>query len=59
MHRRRVCAAFLDKYARDDAVEEELDLPGWTEELVEELTEDYDDDIARIQHMPGVNLIAL
>ncbi|MFC6687602.1 hypothetical protein [Jhaorihella thermophila] len=58
VHRRRVLAAFLDKYAREDAVEEELDLAGWTEELVEELTEDYDDDVARIQHIPGVNLIA-
>ncbi|MFC3118155.1 hypothetical protein ACFOHS_07615 [Jhaorihella thermophila] len=58
VHRRRVLAAFLDKYAREDAVEEELDLAGWTGSWWRELTEDYDDDVARIQHIPGVNLIA-
>jgi hypothetical protein len=57
MHKRRVIAAFLDKYAIDEAVEEELDLPGWTEDLVEAMTESYDEDVRRIQHIPGVQLI--
>lgn len=57
IHKRRVIAAFLDKYAMEDAVEEELDLPGWTHELVEHLTELYDEDVTRIQHIPGVQLI--
>jgi len=35
IHRRRIVAAFLDKYALEDEVEEELDAPGWTEELVQ------------------------
>lgn len=55
---RRVIAAFLDKFAIEDRIEEELDLPGWTDELVEELTEIYDEDVMRIQHIPGVQLIA-
>lgn len=57
IHRRRVYAAFLDKFAIDEAVEEELDLPGWTEELVDDLTERYDEDLLRIQRIPDVTLI--
>lgn len=57
MQLRRVIAAFLDKFAREDALEMELDLPGWTEELVDELTEAYDEDVFRIQRIPGVNVI--
>jgi len=55
---RRVIAAFLDKFALEDEVEEELDLPGWTDELVDELTEIYDEDVLAIQRIPGVQLIA-
>jgi hypothetical protein len=56
--RRRVVAAFLDKYALEDAVEMELDLPGWTEPFIEELTERYDDDVEEIAEMPGVTLVS-
>lgn len=58
MQMRRVMAAFLDKFALEDQVEVELDLPGWTDELVDELTEIYDEDVFRIQRIPGVQLIA-
>lgn len=58
IQRRRVIVAFLDKYAIEEAVEEELDLPGWTHDLVEEITDLYDEDIFRIQRIPGVQLIA-
>jgi hypothetical protein len=58
VQQRRVISAFLDKFAIDDQVEEELDLPGWTDELVDELTEIYDEDVFRIQRIPGVQLIA-
>lgn len=58
MQRRRIIAAFLDKFAKEDELEEELDLPGWTEELVEELTELYDEDVFRIQRIPGVQVIS-
>lgn len=57
MQRRRVIAAFLDKFAIDDEIEEVLDLPGWTEALVEEMTELYDEDMFRIQRLPGVQMI--
>ena len=56
--RRRVLLAFLDKYAIADAVEEELDAPGWTNELVQHLTENYEADLHQIEHMAGVKFIA-
>jgi hypothetical protein len=58
MQKRRVIAAFLDKFALEDALEEELDLPGWTEDLVDEMTDIYDEDLFQIQRIPGVQLIA-
>jgi hypothetical protein len=55
--KRRVTTAFLDKFALDDALEEELDLPGWTEELVETLAGIYEQDLEVIRGIGGVNLI--
>lgn len=57
IQKRRVIAAFLDKFAIDDEIEEELDMPGWTEELVDEMSDIYDDDMAIIQRIPGVTMI--
>jgi hypothetical protein len=57
MQKRRVISAFLDKFADDEAIEEELDLPGWTEDLVAELSDLYDEDAERIGHIPGITLI--
>ncbi len=57
--RRRIMAAFLDKYALDDAIEEELNLPGWTEELVDQMTAAYDDDMSEISNIPGVTLLTV
>ena len=57
MQKRRVIAAFLDKFAYEDEIEEEFDLPGWTEELIDDLTEAYDDDLYEIERIPGVTLI--
>lgn len=54
---RKVIAAFLEKFARDDQIEEELDLPGWTEALIEELTERYDEDMAAVRRIPGLQMI--
>ena len=55
--KRQIISAFLDKFALEDELEEELDLPGWTDQLVEEMTEIYDDDVIRIQDIPGVKMI--
>lgn len=58
IQKRRVIAAFLDKYALEEAIAEEVDLPGWDGDLIDALTESYEEDIFRIQRMPGVRLIA-
>jgi hypothetical protein len=58
MQKRRVIAAFLDKFALEEELEEELDLPGWTDQLIEELTEAYDEDVFEIERIPGVTVIA-
>jgi hypothetical protein len=57
IQRRRVLSAFLDKYAIEDEVEEEIDLPGWTPELVDHLTSVYDDDMIEVARIPGVTLL--
>lgn len=55
--RRRIAAAFLDKFALDEEIEEEIDAPGWSAELIEEMTAIYDDDVLRIAQLPNVTLI--
>ncbi|MDO6588209.1 hypothetical protein Q4543_22175 [Salipiger sp. 1_MG-2023] len=55
--KRRVMAAFFDKYALEEAVEEELDLPGWDAAYIDMLTELYDDDVRQIAGMAGVTLL--
>lgn len=58
MQTRRVITAFLDKFALDDMVEEEVDLQGWTEPLIEQLTEQYEEDLFEISRIPGVTLLS-
>lgn len=55
--RRSICARFLHKHASPDALEQEIDLPDWTQDLVDRMTEDYYRDIAEITALPGVEFI--
>jgi hypothetical protein len=55
--KRRVISAFLDKFAKDEELEEELDAPGWTDDDVEEITELYEDDVALCARIPGVTFL--
>lgn len=55
---RRIMVAFLDKYADEAKVEHEFDLPGWDVDLVQDLTEQYEEDLFDLSRMPGVTLIA-
>ena len=57
MHRRRILAAFLDKYALDDQIEDQMDVIGWTEDLMDALSENYDADLEEISRIPGINLL--
>ncbi|QFT80416.1 hypothetical protein FIU89_07320 [Roseovarius sp. THAF27] len=58
IQKRRVISAFLDKFVKDEEIEEELDLPGWTAELVDTLSEAYDEDVYEIERIQGVQFIA-
>jgi hypothetical protein len=49
--------SFLEKFAIPEKFEEELDLPGWTQSLVADLTEIYENDMQRIRAIPGVQVI--
>lgn len=55
--RRRIVTAFLDKFALDDAMELELDLPGWTNDYVAALTDSYEEDAAEIARMRDVTFL--
>jgi len=58
VQKRRIIAAFLDKFVIAEALEEELDLPGWDEAMIDHLTEAYELDVAAIEEVPGVNFVA-
>jgi hypothetical protein len=55
--RRRIVTAFLEKFARPEKVTADIPVPGWTEDLVAEMTNLYLEDVERIRLMPGVTLI--
>lgn len=59
IQRRRILSAFLEKYARTEAIDAEIDLPGWTVDLVAQMSQIYDEDVDMIARMPGVHMISL
>lgn len=54
---RRVVAAFLDKFAIPQAIEEEVDLPGWDQALVTDLSNRYDADLAAVAAIDGITFL--
>ena len=46
--RQKVLAAFLEHYANQEAMEVEITLPGWTNDLLSSLSDLYDEDINTI-----------
>ena len=58
VQKRRVIAAFLDKFAIEDEIEEELAAPGWSEETIDRMTEIYEEAVLAVGRIPGVTLIA-
>lgn len=55
--RRRAVAAFLEKFGIPEQIEMEIDLPGWTEDMVVAMTANYEADLAEISRIPGVTLL--
>lgn len=56
--RRRVVSAFLERFALDDSMEQEIDLPGWTGDYIELLSGLYDADMQVLAQIPGVTFLA-
>jgi len=56
--RRRIVSAFLDKFALPEKIEVEVEMPGWTDDLTQRLTDAYDRDVSRIIAMDGVQFLA-
>ncbi len=56
--RRRVVTAFLERFAQTDQITVDVDAPGWTQDLVDELTARYHADVAMIRAMPGVHFLS-
>lgn len=55
--RRRAAAAILDKFAIEEALEEELSGTDWDELMIDMITELYEEDVYQIGRMPGVTLL--
>lgn len=55
---RKVVTAFLKKYADEAAVAPEIDLPGWSEEMIAGLSDLYEKDVIRLKAMDDVTFIA-
>ncbi len=56
--KRRIIGAFLNKYALDDEIEEEIDIPGITEAMIEDISQAYENDVEMIAAMPGVTFVS-
>ncbi|CAM3293741.1 hypothetical protein PANO111632_12645 [Paracoccus nototheniae] len=55
--RRKVYADILASHALPGVLDQDIDLPGWTQDLVDEVTENYRSDVAEITVLPGVEFI--
>jgi hypothetical protein len=58
MQRRKIVSAFLDKFALPERVDQDFTMPGWTEDMVAEMTALYEEDVARIAAMPEITFLA-
>ena len=57
IQRRKVMYAFAEKFARPDAVIQDLNDTPWDQPTVDRMTENYDADVDFISNMAGVTLI--
>lgn len=55
--RRDIFAGVLATHARPEMVHEEIVLPGWTQDLVDAMTDAYEEDVGRIAALPGVEFL--
>ena len=58
MSRRAIFAEMLGRHAKPDSVRQEVAVPGWTQDLVDEITDAYEEDVALIAALPGVEFLS-
>ena len=58
IQKRRVMFALLNKFAFEKKIEEELTLAGWTKDLIDDVTDVYQEDMLDVQRITGGTLIA-
>lgn len=56
--RRALTEQALERFALTDRLSQDLSCPGWTQDLVDRISETYDRDVAEIAALPGVEFIA-
>lgn len=52
--RREIFARALHQFVRPDRIETTITLPGWTQDLIDQMTDDYDRDLAEIASLPEI-----
>ncbi|MGI3168447.1 hypothetical protein ACRARG_04800 [Pseudooceanicola sp. C21-150M6] len=57
-YKRRVMMVFLDKYAREEAIEDDVELPDWPAEIFDFISDAYEQDLDVIEAIPGVTLLS-
>ena len=57
LDRRRAISSYLEENQVGEIVQEEIELPGWTESTVDVLSEIYEQDLEKIAQLPGVTFI--
>ncbi|MEM6308344.1 MAG: hypothetical protein AAF701_10200, partial [Pseudomonadota bacterium] len=55
--RQKILLAFLERFALDDAVQDEVDIPSWSEDIMESLSEAYDEDVSEIAARDDITFI--
>lgn len=57
MQKHRAIEAFLAKFALPEELEEEADMPGWSEDRIDSLTALYDEDVELVKQIPGITFL--
>lgn len=55
--RREICGRVLQAHASPEALDQNIVLPSWSQELVDQVTRNYRADVAEIAVLPGVEFI--
>lgn len=55
--KRKVMIAFAERFGRPDVLEQAVEVAGWDAQMVYDLTQKYEEDLAKISAIPGVHLV--